>query len=151
MEKRCELPDYSNIPEDILEIPKKYKKIVIVGASANPERPSYIVMKYLIEQGFEVIPVNPAIKEILGKKVYPSLSQIPKDFQPEVIVIFRRSDLVVPIVEEAIKLNPKVIWMQEGIINEEAKKLAEKQGIKVVMNKCFKKVHMMVEKASKKF
>lgn len=140
---KCELPDYSQIPQDILEIPKKYKKLIIVGVSHKPERPSYIVTDYLIKQGFDVILVNPAREEILGKKVYPSLLDIPKDYNPEVIIIFRRPDMVLPIVESAIKLKPKVIWMQEGIINEEAKDLAERHGIKVVMNMCFKKIHIL--------
>ncbi|PMP66716.1 MAG: CoA-binding protein [Thermodesulfobacterium geofontis] len=144
----CPIPDYSNIPKELLKIPKKYKNIVIVGASHNPERPSYMVMDYLLKEGFNVIPVNPAREEILGKKVYTSLSDLPPDFYPEVIIIFRRSDQVLPIVKEAIKLRPKVIWMQEGIINEEAKNLAEKEGIKVVMNMCFKKVHLLSKKNS---
>jgi|UniRef100_A0A7V5K2W8 predicted CoA-binding protein len=146
LEETCPLPDYSNVPKEILEIPQKYKNIVIVGASHNPERPSYIVMDYLIKEGFNVIPVNPAREEILGKKVYPSLLDLPSDFYPEVIIIFRRSDQVLPIVKEAIKLKPKVIWMQEGIINEEAKNLAEKEGIKVIMNRCFKKIHILSKK-----
>lgn len=149
MEKKCLLPDYSDISEDILEITRKYKRIAIVGASANPERPSYLVMKYLIEQGFEVLPVNPVRDEILGKRVYPSLSEIPEDLKPEVVILFRRSELVLPVVEEAVKLKPKVIWMQEGIANEEAKDLAKRHGIEVVMNKCFKKVHMMANKEMK--
>lgn len=151
MEEKCFLPDYSDLSEDILEITRKYKKIAIVGASANPERPSYLVMKYLIEQGFEVLPVNPVRDEILGRRVYPSLSDIPEDLKPEVVIVFRRSELVLPVVEEIIKLRPKpkVIWMQEGIANKEAKDLAERHGIEVVMNKCFKKVHMMAKKEMK--
>ncbi len=144
----CILPDYSDIPFEILEIPQKYKNIVIVGASPKSERPSYMVMEYLLNQGFKVIPINPAVKEILGQRVYSSLSEIPSNFSPEVIIIFRRSDQVLPIVEAAIKLKPKVIWMQEGIINEKAKELAEKENIKVVMNKCFKKVHLISQKKS---
>ncbi|WP_038057081.1 CoA-binding protein [Thermodesulfobacterium hydrogeniphilum] len=143
MEEACVLPDYSQIPPDILEISKKYKKIAIVGVSHKPERPSYMVMEYLLKEGFEVIPVNPIREKILGQKVYPSLSELPKNFKPEIIVIFRRPDKVLPIVEEAIKLNPKVIWMQEGVVNEDAKRLAEKAGIKVVMNMCIKKIHQL--------
>ena len=148
VKEACVLPDYSNIPQEILEIPKKYKNIVIVGASHKPERPSYIVMEYLLKEGFKVIPVNPAREEILKQKVYPSLLALPSDFHPEVIIIFRRPDKVLPIVEEAIKLKPKVIWMQEGVINEEAKNLAEKEGIKVIMNKCFKKIHILSKRIS---
>ncbi|MEZ0343351.1 MAG: CoA-binding protein [Caldimicrobium sp.] len=139
----CILPDYSQIPQEILEIPRKYKKLVIVGASPKPERPSYIVMDYLIKEGFEVYPVNPAHKEILGRKVYPDLESLPEDLNPDVVIIFRRSEEVKPVVEKALRLNPKVIWMQEGIANEEAKALAEERGIKVVMNLCFKKIHQL--------
>ncbi|QER41337.1 CoA-binding protein [Thermodesulfobacterium sp. TA1] len=146
MSEQCSIPDYTDLPQEVLEIPKKYKKLVIVGASHNPERPSYQVMEYLLKEGFEVIPVNPVREEILGKKVYPSLSQLPEGFHPEVIIIFRKPEMILPVVEEAIPLKPKVIWMQEGVINEEAKKLAEANGIKVVMNKCFKKVHMIGKK-----
>lgn len=139
----CPLPDYSHLEPEILEIPKQYKRLVIVGASPKPERPSYIVMEYLLKEGFQVIPINPAHTEILGQRVYPNLESLPPDFHPEVVIIFRRSEEVLPVVEKAIALKPKVIWMQEGISNEEAKTLAESQGIKVVMNKCFKKVHQM--------
>lgn len=139
----CLLPDYSQVPEDILEIPRKFKKLVIVGASPKPERPSYIVMDYLIKEGFEVYPVNPAHAEILGRQVYPNLESLPEGLNPDVVIIFRRSEEVKPIVEKALRLNPKVIWMQEGIANEEAKALAESKGIKVVMNLCFKKVHQI--------
>lgn len=144
----CPLPDYSNVPPDILEIPRTYKRLVIVGASPKPERPSYMVMEYLLQEGFDVIPVNPAHKEILGKVAYPNLESLPADFEPEVIIIFRRSEEVLPIVEKAIKLNPRVIWMQEGIANEEAKALAEAHGIKVVMNRCIKKVHKLTQWSS---
>lgn len=139
----CALPDYSNISPEILEMPKQYKKLIIVGASPKPERPSYVVMEYLIKEGFEVIPVNPAHKEILGQKVYPNLESIPSDFQPEVIIFFRKSEEILSLIEKALALKPKVIWMQEGIVNEEAKRLAEKEGVKVVMNLCFKKVHQL--------
>ncbi|MCS7278529.1 MAG: triose-phosphate isomerase [Thermodesulfobacteriaceae bacterium] len=140
------LPNYSNLPQEILEIPKKYRRLVIVGASPKSDRPSYIVMDYLLKQGFEVLPVNPAYKEILGQKTYPSLEEIPPEFKPEVIIIFRKSEEVLPVVERAIKVNPKVIWLQEGIYNKEAQSLAEKEGIKIIMNLCFKKVHMMGKK-----
>jgi len=139
----CPLPDYSQVPPEVLEIPKKYKRLIIVGASPKPDRPSYIVMDYLLKQGFEVIPVNPAHDEILGVKTIKDLSEVPKDFNPDVVIIFRKPSEVLPIVEKALALKPKVIWLQEGIVNEEAKELAEKAGVKFVMNLCFKKVHAL--------
>ncbi|MCS7150622.1 MAG: triose-phosphate isomerase [Caldimicrobium sp.] len=141
----CALPDYSNLDPSILEIPKNYKRLLIVGASPKPNRPSNIVMDYLLKAGYEVIPINPAYEEILGVKTLPNLESVPLEFKPEVVIIFRRSSEVLPVVEKALKLKPKVIWMQEGIVNNDAKTLAEAYGVKVVMNLCFKKVHQLTK------
>ena len=114
------------------------KTIAMVGASANDVRPSYFVMKYLIGKGFTVFPVNPgqAGKEILGQKVYARLSDIPGPI--DMVDVFRASNAVPGIVEQALKLEPlpKVIWMQLTVRNDEAAALAEAAGIKVVMNRC---------------
>lgn len=142
MSQACELPDYSTIEPEILEIVKTYHRLAIVGASPKPERPSHLVMKYLLEQGFQVVPVNPGQKEILGQACYPSLSAIPEDKRPEVVIVFRRADQVPPIAEEAVKIGAKVLWLQEGIVSEEAAEIARKAGLKVIMNRCFKKVHL---------
>lgn len=143
--QECKLPDYSQIEEDILEIVEKYRRIAIVGVSPKPDRPSYVVMEYLVKEGFEVIPVNPRYQEILGIRTYPDLDSIPPELSPDVVIIFRKSSEVYPIVERALRMKPKVIWMQEGIENKDAKALAEKEGIKVVMNLCFKKVHQIAK------
>lgn len=97
------------------EVLKKYRRVAVVGASPKPERPSYGVASYLIDHGYDVVPVNPNAEEILGRKSYPDLSAIPG--KVEVVDIFRRPEDVPPIVEEAIKIGAKAIWMQEGIIN----------------------------------
>ena len=114
------------------------KTIAMVGFSPNESRPSYFVFKYLIERGYRVIPINPghAGKEILGQKVYAKLSDVPEPI--DMVDIFRASQFVMPIVEEALKLSPKpqVIWMQLTIRNDAAAKLAEDAGLKVVMNRC---------------
>ena len=114
------------------------KTIAMVGFSPKENRPSYFVFKYLLERGYRVIPVNPsqAGKEVLGQKVYASLSDIPEPV--DMIDIFRASEHVMPIVQEALTLKPKpqVIWMQLSVRNDEAAKLAEAAGIKVVMNRC---------------
>lgn len=120
----------------------KIKTIAVVGLSSNPERASYEVAHYLKNKGFKIIPVNPSEKEILNEQCYEDLASIPKDIKVDVVDIFRRSDQVKPIVEQAIALQPQIIWMQEGVTNEEAKQLAEEAGIKVVMNTCIKKEHM---------
>lgn len=121
------------------EILKKYRRVAVVGASVNPERPSYQVASYLIEHGYDVIPVNPGVREILGRVVYPDLSAIPGGV--EVVDIFRRPEDVPPIVEEAIKIGARVVWMQEGIVNEAAASRAREAGLTVVMDRCMKKEH----------
>jgi uncharacterized protein len=114
------------------------KTIAMVGVSANTSRPSYFAFKYLLERGYHMIPVNPALggQELLGRKAYARLSDIPEPV--DMIDIFRASRYAVAIVEEALALSPRpqVIWMQLGIRNDEAAKLAEASGLKVVMNRC---------------
>jgi uncharacterized protein len=113
------------------------KTIAVVGLSDDPSRPSYEVAKYLKEQGYEIIPVNPAIVEWEGIRAYPDLRAVPMPF--EVVDIFRKSDYVPEIVAQAIATGAKAVWMQEGIINESAAREARMAGLLVVMNKCMKK------------
>jgi predicted CoA-binding protein len=117
----------------------KYRSIAVVGASANPERPSYQIASYLIGEGYQVHPVNPNAREILGRPSYPSLSSIPE--KVEVVNIFRRSEDVMPIVDEAIKIGARVVWMQTGVINEKAAAKARDAGLLVIMNKCILEEH----------
>ncbi len=114
------------------------KSIAMVGISPKESRPSYFAFKYLLERGYHMIPVNPgqAGKQILGRKVHARLTDIPEPV--DMVDVFRASRFAVPIVEEALKLNPRpqVIWMQLGVRNDEAAAKAEAAGIKVVMNRC---------------
>jgi predicted CoA-binding protein len=114
------------------------KTIAMVGASQKDNRPSYFAFKYLLERGYTMIPVNPgqAGSEILGRKVYAKLADIPEPV--DMVDIFRASQYALPIVQEALALNPRprVIWMQLGVRNDEAAALAEANGLKVVMNRC---------------
>ena len=123
--------------EDILN---SSRTVAVVGLSANPERPSHNVAGYLKEQGYTIIPVNPGEKEILGEKSYPDLSSIP--LKVDVVDIFRRSEDVLPIVREAIKIGAGAVWMQEGVIDEEAAAKARNAGLLVVMDKCMRKEHL---------
>jgi len=107
--------------EDIKEILSNSKTVAVVGISPKEDRPSYIVASYLKSKGYQIIPVRPDGEEILGEKVYHSLSEIPKEIKVEVVDIFRKSEDVPPIVEEAIQRGAKVVWMQEGIIHKEAR------------------------------
>jgi predicted CoA-binding protein len=125
--------------ENIKEILSEFKTVAVVGISPKEDRPSYIVASYLKLKGYRIIPVRPDEEEILGEKVYRSLSEIPKEIGVEVVDIFRRSEDVPPIVEEAIERGAKVVWMQEGIIHKEAGEKADKAGLKVVMDRCMKK------------
>jgi len=115
---------------DILSL----KKVVVIGMSKHSSKAAHFVPKFLLDNGYDVTPVNPTAKEILGKKCYDSISEI--DEEIEIVDIFRPSDQVLPFVQEAIKKKPKVIWLQEGIHNSEAEELARKDGIKVVYNRC---------------
>ena len=124
----------------VIKILKSFRDVAMVGVSANPDRPSNKVFQYLIENGYNVIPVNPTIDEVMGKKCYANLSAIPE--KVEVVDIFRRSEDIQPIVDEAIKIGAKAVWMQEGIINNAAAKKAESAGLLVVMDKCMRKEHV---------
>ncbi len=124
---------------ELKEILMSIKTIASVGASSNPEKVSYGVVVYLIEHGYHVIPVNPAAFEILGEKSYPDLASIHE--RVDVVQVFRRPEDVPPVVEGAIQIGAKVVWMQEGIVNEEAAAQAETAGLKVVMDRCMMKTH----------
>ncbi len=115
------------------------KNVAVVGMSKNPDKAAHYVPKYLSEQGYNIIPINPIRNEILNKKSYQSVSEV--DQPIDIVDIFRPSDQVLPVVEEAIKMKPKVIWLQQGIHNEEAEELARKEGIKVVFNRCMLAEH----------
>jgi len=125
---------------EITAIVRKYRRVAVVGASPREERPSNQVMAYLMAAGFEVFPVNPGQSEILGRECYPDLASVPKPV--EIVDIFRRADQVVPVVKAAIAAGARVVWMQEGIVNEEAAALALASGLAVVMDRCLKVEHM---------
>ncbi len=121
------------------KILKDNKVIAVVGLSSNPERPSYRVASYMKEKGYTVIPVNPNEKVVLGEACYPDLSSIPGHV--DVVDIFRKSEDCPPIAREAVKIGADVVWMQEGVVSEEAATCARDAGLKVVMDKCIKKEH----------
>lgn len=124
---------------DTSEILRKYKTIAVVGLSNNPMRPSHGVSEYMQHQGYRIIPVNPGQSEILGEKAYRTLEEIPDPV--EIVNIFRRSDMIPPVVDSAIAIGARVIWMQEGIEHEGAADKARSAGLEVVMNTCILKEH----------
>ena len=145
--------DENKLIRDILQ---KYHVIAIVGLSRIHSKDSFIVANYMKRNGYQIIPINPFAKEILGEEAYSNLLELPEEIQrkTEIIDIFRPSDEVLPIVKQAIRLKkkwgmPKVIWMQIGIINNEAAEIASKAGIPVVMNKCIMREHIKLRRKLK--
>ena len=123
----------------IREILQECRRIAVVGLSPKPARPSNQVAAYMLRAGYDIIPVNPGHAEILGLPCYPDLQSVPGTI--DMVNIFRRSEEVLPVVMAAIDKKVRVIWMQQGIVNEEAAALAEKQGITVIMDRCLKVDH----------
>lgn len=113
--------------------------IAIVGASSNPEKPSYQVMQVMQKAGYHVIPVNPNETEVLGEKAYATLSDIPEPV--DIVDVFRRAESTPPVAAEAVKIGAKVLWLQLGIISEEAAAIAQEGGLQVVMDRCIKVMH----------
>ena len=128
----------SHTDEEIREI-FSLNNVAVVGMSKNEEKAAHYVPKYSAQNNYNIIPVNPTADEILNKKCYHSISEIDKTI--DIVDVFRPSDQVLPVIQEAIKKKPKVIWLQEGIHNEEAEELARKEGIKVVFNRCMLAEH----------
>lgn len=125
--------------ETIRQILANCRTIAVVGASSNPARASNHVASYMKAQGYRVIPVNPNEQTVIGEPAYPSLTAVPGLI--DLVDIFRRSEDVLPIVEEAIARGAKAIWMQEGVVNEAAAQLAREAGLAVVMDRCWLKDH----------
>ena len=117
-----------------LQILKASKTVAVVGATSTPRRPGNVATKYLLDHGFNVIPVNPQEPEVHGRKTYPSLLEVPG--KVDIVSVFRRSENVPPIVDEVITIGAQAIWMQEGVEHEEAAAKARAAGIDVIMNRC---------------
>jgi len=125
-----------NINQDIVEILENYKKIAVVGLSDKPDRDSYSVANFMLKKGYQVFPVNPNCLKVFDITCYPDLKRISEPV--ELVDIFRKSEFIEPIVDEAIQIGAKAIWMQLGVINEKAAEKASKAGMKVVMDRCWK-------------
>ena len=118
---------------------RESRTIAVVGLSDNPERISYRVAQYLQSQGYRIIPVNPVIDSVLGETSYPDLKSVPEPI--DLVDVFRRSELVAPVVDEAIEVGVRYIWMQDGVMDETAAAKAEAAGIPVIMNDCTLRQH----------
>lgn len=139
MTDACEIPRSNPASDEIKQILGSSKVIAVVGLSDNPERDSYRVASYLKQHGYRIIPINPNAKEILGEKAYPDLSSLRE--KVDVVDIFRKVDAVPGIVDEAISIGAKVVWMQEGIVHNASAEKARAKGLNVVMGKCMMKEH----------
>jgi len=128
-----------NNDKEMKDILQSTKTIASFGLSSNQEKESYWIVKYLQEQGYKIIPVNPTATEILGEKVYPDLESIPD--KVDVVQVFRKPEDVPPVVDDAIKIGAKVVWMQEGIVHEGAAQKARDAGLQVVMDACMRATH----------
>jgi len=129
---------YANPSEDQIRIIlSKCKKVAVVGLSSDATKPSNAVARYLQGKGFKIFPVNPKEKKVLGRKAYPNLKSVPKPV--EIVDIFRRPEHVPAVVDEAIQVGAKVVWMQEGVVNHPAALKAVSNGIIVVMDRCMAK------------
>ena len=126
--------------KELKQLFQTIRTIATVGMSTDPDKPSFYIPYYLRSVGYHIIPVNPTANKIFGETSYPDLVSIPE--KVDVVQIFRPSADVPPVVDQAIKIGAKVVWMQEGIVNEPAAKTAQAAGLKVVMDRCMRVEHM---------
>lgn len=140
MSDACEMPRENATPAEVREILTTAKTIAVVGLSDKPDRDSHRVAAYLQRAGYRIIPVNPAVAEVLGEKSYASLRDVPEKI--DVVDVFRRADAVPPIVDDAIAVGAMAVWMQDGIVHNEAAEKARAAGLKVVMSMCMLREHM---------
>jgi uncharacterized protein len=129
------------VEDRILELLKKAKTIAVVGLSNDTSKPSYRVSTYLQSRGYQVVPINPKLSEVLGEKAYASLSEATKAEKIDIVDVFRRPDAVPEIVDEVLALGIPALWLQETVVHEEAAEKARQGGVVVVMDKCILKEH----------
>lgn len=132
-------------PQVIAAIIKDYRVVAVVGLSSDPDRPSYRVADYLKQHGYRIIPVNPGCQEILGEKCYASLKDIP--FPVEVVDIFRKPEAIPAIVDEALEVGAKAVWLQLGLVEPNSARKARDAGLQVVMDRCLKVEHARLAEA----
>jgi len=133
----------SRIPPDAEHILRSFRRIAVVGISDREERASHYVSRYLLDQGYDVVPVNPLLQQVHDRPCHPDLRAVPGPV--EVVDVFRRSEEVPPIVEDAIAIGAKAIWMQDGVIHEAAAARARAAGLLVVMNRCMLRDHRALQ------
>lgn len=134
------MTDHASSREEITRLLQDCRTIAVVGLSSNPARPSYRVASYMQQQGKVVIPVNPRETDVLGERAYPSLSDVPGSI--DLVNVFRRSEEAGAVVDEAIRIQAKAVWLQEGVVDEAAALRARQAGLQVVMDRCWLKEYV---------
>nr|WP_075980620.1 CoA-binding protein [Bacillus massilionigeriensis] len=129
--------------EEIRDILKKAKRIAVVGLSGNPERTSYMVSEAMQKAGYEIIPVNPTVDEVLGQKAVPSLKDI--EGHIDIVNVFRRSEQLLDVAKEFLEVDADIFWAQQGLVNEEAYNLLKEKGYTVIMDRCIKVEHALTK------
>lgn len=122
------------------------KTIAVVGLSSNPFKDSFEIAEYLQRKGYRIIPVNPNETEVLGETAYPSLLDVPENVQIDVVDVFRRAADTPPVAEQAVRVGAKVLWLQDGIVNDEARRIAEEGGLTVIMGVCIRTTNRRLER-----
>lgn len=129
--------------DEIREILKKAKRIAVVGLSGNPERTSYMVSQAMQNAGYEIIPVNPTVDEVLGQKAVPSLKDI--EGHIDIVNVFRRSEQLLEVAKEFLEIDADIFWAQQGLVNEEAYQILKEKGYTVIMDRCIKVEHALTK------
>ncbi len=138
----------SYVPSDaeLRSILEEARTIAVVGLSSKPDRDSYGVARYLQRRGYRVVPVNPNETEVLGATAYPSLLDVPTDVAIDIVDVFRKAEATPPVAEQAVTAGARVLWLQEGIVNQEARRIAEDGGLTVVMGVCIRTTREQLER-----
>ena len=123
------------------------RTIAVVGLSSDPDRYSHEVAAFLQERGYRIVPVNPNESEVLGERAYPSLREVPADVEVDVVDVFRRAEDTPPVAEQAVERGARVLWLQDGIVNEDARRIAEDAGLTVIMGVCIKQTRKRLDRS----
>jgi uncharacterized protein len=134
-------PDLSEGERAVRSLLGEAHVVAVVGISSKPSRPSYEVASYLQEHGYRIVPVNPNETEVLGERAYASLLDIPREIHVDVVDVFRRAEHTPEVARQAVAIGARVLWLQEGIVNEEAARIATEGGLEVIMGVCFRHMH----------
>lgn len=136
---------YAPSDAELRSILGEAKTVAVVGLSSRPDRYSYEVAEFLQSKGYRIVPVNPKETEVLGEPAYPSLLDVPEEIEIDVVDVFRRADQTPPVARQAVARGAKVLWLQDGIVNEEARDVAEQAGLTVIMGVCIKRTARRLE------